>query len=169
MPVDVPPFAAAAGALVTLVGALVLVGWAADVAALKAIVPGTIVMIPNTAVCFMLAGVSLWLQRDERAAASPGARRAARVAAALVLVLGVLFSLERLFGWRFGIDTLLFPEAVSRYPYRPVGVPAVNSAVCFALAGGALLLLDSETRRGTRPAQYVAAAHPALHPGRRQR
>ena len=53
--------ARAASLLVILVGSLVLVGWAFDLAALKSFGPGLQTMKPNTAVAFIVAGGSLWL------------------------------------------------------------------------------------------------------------
>ena len=56
------------GAIAVAAGAICMTGWITDIEALKSIVPGWIVMIPNTATSFMLCGVSLWLLRaDQRA------------------------------------------------------------------------------------------------------
>ena len=113
-------------------------------------------MLPNPAVGFMVGGAALWLVRSEDP--PPWERRLAWVAGALVLALGVLTLVERVTQWDFGIDLLLFADAVRREPYRPPGRMATNSTVCFALAGAALLMVDLETRRGWRPAQLLATA-----------
>jgi signal transduction histidine kinase len=149
-----------AGVLSTLIGSIVFVGWATEREVLKTFVPGGIMMLPNTSVGFVLAGTSLWLQRSEDA--SPTARRVARTLAAVVLALGFLTFIERVTGWGFGIDMLLFPDAVRRAPYRPFGRMVTNSTVCFTLAGAALLLMDFETRRSWRPAQILAAVGLAI-------
>lgn len=47
--------------LTVVVGSIVLVGWALDIAALKSVLPGWISMKPNTAFCFILSGIALWL------------------------------------------------------------------------------------------------------------
>jgi len=137
------------------IGAFVLTGWAFDIEPLRRLMLGTIHMLPNSAVGFMLSGASLWLQRRPRAAASR-LQIAARVMAAMVLALGALTLGERLFDWDFGIDRVLFPEMLQRHPYRPIGRMATNSALAFTLAGAALLSLDAITGRRRRPAVWLA-------------
>jgi signal transduction histidine kinase len=149
-----------AGVICVLVGVVVLIGWVTDENILMSFMPGGIVMLPNTAVGFVLAGLSLWLHRAEDLA--PVARRAARAAAIAVFLLGFLTFLERVAGWSFGIDQLLFPDKLARFPYRPLGRMATNSTVAFSLAGAALLLIDVETRNRWRPAQLLAAAGLAI-------
>src|SRR5829696_4743902 len=124
------------------IGILVLVGWAFDVEPLRRLMLGNIHMLPNSAVGFVLGGTSLWLQRRPRVA-PPSVQRAARALGALVLALGALTLGERLFGWDFGIDRLLFPELLASHPYRPLGRMATNSALAFTLGGAALLWLDA--------------------------
>ena len=51
-----------AAALLTGLGAVVLAGWTLDIRALKSVLPDAATMKANTALCFMLFGVSLWLQ-----------------------------------------------------------------------------------------------------------
>jgi signal transduction histidine kinase len=155
MPRDRPARApAVAGIICALIGATVFIGWVTGQDLPRTFVPGGIMMLPNPAIGFMVAGLSLWLLRSEHA--SPSSRRVARVGATFVLALGGLTFIERVTGWSFGIDLLLFAEGVRDQPYRPPGRMATNSTVCFTVAGAALLLLDVETRRGWRPAQLLA-------------
>jgi two-component system, sensor histidine kinase and response regulator len=148
-----------AGALCSLVGATVLVGWVTGSDILRTFTPRGIMMLPNTAVAFVAGGVALWLLRNEDA---PRMRQAARIAAGFVFLLGFLTFLERVTGWSFGIDMLLFPDGVRLQPYRPFGRMATNSTVALSLAGAALLLLDLETPSRTRPAQLMATAGVAI-------
>jgi signal transduction histidine kinase len=136
---------AMAAACFTL-GLVVFVGWATDTDAMQRAFMGQIHMLPNPAVGFMAAALSLVLLRDG-AHGWKGAL-AGRLLAAGVLLLGVFTFTERVYGVDFGIDRLLFADAVARKPYRPLGRMATNSTVAFALTGGALLLLDVVTRRG---------------------
>jgi signal transduction histidine kinase len=145
---------AVAGIVCALIGATVFVGWVTGQDLPRTFTRGGIMMLPNPSVGFMVGGLALWLLRSEDAPLS--SRRAARVAAAFVLALGGLTFVERVTNWDFGIDLLLFADAVRGQPYRPPGRMATNSTVCFTLAGAALLLLDVETRRRWRPAQVLA-------------
>lgn len=110
-------------------------------------------MKSNTALGLLLAGTALWLLRppaDQRTALQ---RALGRTLSVLVALLGTLTLLEYLGGWNFGIDEILtadFPNAESRlYPGRMSPI----AAVCFVLAGLALLAID-------RPAQH-RYRHPA--------
>lgn len=60
-----------ASAAAVLVGAAVLIGEALDMAILTSVVPSYITMKPNTAICFILSGRSLWLL-SSLPGASPG-------------------------------------------------------------------------------------------------
>lgn len=55
----------ASSVLAILVGGAVLAGWALDIAALKTVVQGLPAMMPNTAIAFAFAGLSLWLMSAE--------------------------------------------------------------------------------------------------------
>jgi len=141
------------GLLVSLIGALVLVGWFLDIAALKSVIPGLAAMKPNTALGFLLTGLSLWRQQPGGWIAKP--------CALLAAVLGLLTIGEYLLGSDFGIDQILFKDnlkaAGTSFPARM----APNTALSFLFIGGALLFLNYESRTGHRPSQLLALA-PAL-------
>jgi signal transduction histidine kinase len=137
----------AACALVTFgIGVAVLAGWTFGVDAMQRLGLGAIHMLPITAVAFVLASVSLWMQRAT--ARETGYQSlVARGLALLVLTIGLVTLVERVVGWNAGIDTLFFHDTLTRLPYQPVGRMATNTAVTFSLAGAALFLLDGQTRR----------------------
>ncbi len=140
--------------VVCLIGTSVLAGWAFDIEGLKSFrLPGLIVMIPNTAVTFVLAGVALWLRRGDYRQPS----RLARVAGGAVLAVGFATFIERITGINLGIDLLLFPMEVRRYPYLPPGQMATNSALSFTLAGFSLLAMDVRNRRVRATARLSVA------------
>lgn len=146
---------AAAGVVTVLTGLAALAGWVFDVEYLKSVLPGLMSMKPNTALAFVLAGAALWLlrARPSQEVAAARYRVGAQGLAAAVGLIGVATLAEYLFGWELGIDQLLFADnsRISVYPGRMAAVSALN----FALLGGALLLIDTETRRGYRPAQLL--------------
>lgn len=135
-----------------VVGSLALVGWMLDIAVLKSAIPGLAPMEANTALAFILAGVSLWILQGEQT--RQRARRFGLVSASIVAVIGLLTLSEYLFGWDAGLDQLLLndPSAVvgMSHPGRMSPATALN----VALVGGALLLQG--TRRGMMPAYYSA-------------
>jgi two-component system, sensor histidine kinase and response regulator len=140
-------------AIAFAIGAVVLLSWATGTERFALALPGFILMIPNTALGFVVASLSLWFQRQ---GASARHQRIARAAAWFVLLLGFASFLERTFGIDLGIDLLLFRDRVILYPYLPPGRMATNSTICFILAGASLLLLDRPV--GPRwPAQWMAA------------
>jgi two-component system sensor histidine kinase/response regulator len=138
--------------LVLLAGALALTGWVLGVDQLKSIVPGVVTMKANTAICFLISGPTLIV--FARPDASARALRLARFAGALVGVVGLLSLSEYAFGWRLGIDQLLFHErghaTGTLYPNRM----ALNSAIAFVLWAIAVQLLD----RGPRARRIAAVA-----------
>jgi len=116
----------------------------------------TITVKTNAALCLTLVGVALMLL--VLAEAGPARRWAARVCAALSLLLGLLTFVENLSGWDFGIDQLLATEAPGAMavinPNR-MGMPA---SLSFTLIGLALLILSRRDRRGVRVVQWLALA-----------
>ena len=128
------------------IGVTVLVGWAFHIDLLTRLLIGNVHMLPITAMTFVVAGASLWMQRVPRE--EPGTLSlVARGLALLVLATGLVTLAERLWGLDTALDELLFHDTLARLPYQPVGRMATNSAVSFALAGAALFLLDGQTRR----------------------
>lgn len=143
-----------AASFACFVGGMVLVGWAFDIATFKSLLPTWIAMKANTAVCFVLTGASLWLLRTEQA--NRTSRRIAQACASAVAVVGLLTLAEYCFGWDIGIDQLFFRELNGAVGTIFLGRMAQITAINFLLLGGALLVLDTQTRRGHWPAQYLA-------------
>jgi diguanylate cyclase (GGDEF)-like protein len=124
-------------ALTALIGAVVIiVGWAFNVAVVRALIPGTVAMKANTALMFVLCGVALLLVRAE-----DNRRWIGWSCSAASVLIAVVFLSEYVFGWRLGIDELPFRDAAGHaaqiaYPGRP----APTTLVCFVLTGVALLV-----------------------------
>jgi signal transduction histidine kinase/DNA-binding response OmpR family regulator len=143
--------------VVALMGGLVLVGWQLDVDALKSVLPGRVAMNPLTALGFLLAAASLWfLEEGGAAPARPGGRRrAGRVGAGLVVLIGLVTVLGYALGENVGLDQVMFRARLGDNRVAP------NTGVNFILVGAALLLLGRPSRRG-RPDQLVALLPTAI-------
>jgi hypothetical protein len=89
-------FSQAASAFVILVGFIVLVGWMLDIVTLKSVFPDLVTMKANTALAFLLAGMSLWLLQRKRPETL--ACRTAQGCALIVALVGLLTLSEYLFG-----------------------------------------------------------------------
>lgn len=140
------------------VGSLVLVGWLFDIGTLKSIFPGLVTMKANTALAFILLGLSLWLL-GERTQRRGGLGQLSAFTAALV---GLLTFSEYLFGWNLGIDQLLFDEPLGAVGTSQPGRMAPTTALDFLLLGLALLFLDSRQGYWLVQLLIVAAALIAL-------
>jgi PAS domain S-box-containing protein len=131
--------ASTAGIAVSVVGALVLIGWLLDLAMLKRISPPFLPMEANAALAFVLSGVAL---HQLSAVNTLRWRRVlAQACAFFVALIGVLTLSESLYGWHLGIDQLLFTQPVADGALDP-GRMAPASALHFALIGVALLIMD---------------------------
>jgi hypothetical protein len=102
-------------------------------------------MVPNTAVCFILTGLALWLLRTEECGSAK--RRVAQACAWLAVVVGLLTVSEYVFGWNAGIDLWLFRETLQKSQKVIPGRLAILTAANFFLLGTALLLIDLKRRR----------------------
>ena len=137
---------AVAGGVVALTGAVVLLGWIFDLAALKSVLPGLATMKANTALCFLLAGVAL-VGRD---------RRWVRLACAgLVCAVAGLTLVEYGTGRDLGIDQFLFRDTPNPQTIF-LGRMVQATALGFVLGGAALLLLRAPRTRSLQQALALA-------------
>lgn len=142
--------------LAILVAGLDLIGWSLGLMSLLRVVPmpSAGIMMPNTAVGFLLSAAALGLLHKQEA--STWRRRIGHALAAAVALWGGLILTECLLGVDLGIDLLFFRETVRDIVPQFPGRPAPVTALCFCLTGLALLFLDAETGQGRRPAQFLA-------------
>lgn len=134
--------------VVILFGCLVLIGWKLDIAVLTSVIPGAATTKANTAVGFLLAGISLSFQTGNRTRL---ATRIANGCAIAVSTIGLLTLCEYLFGWNLGIDELLVRDPVATLTSDP-GRMGINAAFDFSLVGLALWLTN---RQEPQPQQRV--------------
>ncbi|MHB8723098.1 MAG: PAS domain-containing sensor histidine kinase, partial [Steroidobacteraceae bacterium] len=152
--------AAGASAIAIAVGALVLAGWQLDIVALKSVSPTWETMKVNTALCFVLAGLSLWLQCPP--GPTPLRRRAGVLAAVVILLIGILTLGESAFNIDLGIDQLVMRQAAGVAGTVAAGRMSPATAVNFILLGAALVGLNWQTRRGGRPTPPLAMTSAAV-------
>ncbi|MEY4745102.1 MAG: hypothetical protein RL272_1047 [Candidatus Parcubacteria bacterium] len=123
----------AGGLFVFLVGIVVLVGWQFDIAYIKSVIPDTVSMKANTALCFALLGAAIMASRS--ALSSRPARWLAVAASSAVAVIGGLSLLEYALGVDFGIDQLLYVDAKGLIGTSNPGRMADAAAVTFIIQG----------------------------------
>lgn len=163
-----------ASAIVILVGIVVLFGWFFDIPFIKhSGFANLVTMKANTALCFLLAGVSLWLlpkqqvKRNKFAVDEPDTEnfpryrlaywRISQALAIAVTLIGLLTLLQYLLGWNFGIDELLFADEPNALWTSHPGRMGFNTALNFMLVGRSLdLLAHPKSYRSYWYAQILA-------------
>ncbi|WP_347566434.1 PAS domain S-box protein [Scytonema sp. UIC 10036] len=141
-------------AMTVVVGCIVLIGWKLDITLLKSVFPELVTMKANTAIAFLLAGVSLWFSvlREQRRKHS----FVARLTAIAVLLIGLLTLCQYILGWNLRIDELLFNDSPDTTDTSHPGRMGANTALNFVLVGGALWLLEQRTNRSDCLAQGLS-------------
>ncbi|GAA4430556.1 hypothetical protein GCM10023188_17310 [Pontibacter saemangeumensis] len=141
-----------ASVLVIVSGLLVLSGWLLEIERLKRVGADYVAMNPLTAICFILSGISLWLLKNP----SKSDLRVANTISLIVLFVCTLKFVSVIILWDFPLDRLLFPLQLREESHGLYNRMAPNTAFCFMLASLAALLIDVETSRKQRPAQYLS-------------
>ncbi len=140
------------GALVILSGLLVLIGWIFGVEVLKRVGPEYVAMNPLTAICFILSGIGLWLLVNS----SQKALQYSKMFGLAVFLVCLLKFIAVLIGWDYPLDRWLFAAKLSEGALGFENRMAPNTAFCFILVSLAILLIDVEIARKTRPAQFLS-------------
>jgi PAS domain S-box-containing protein len=141
-----------AGVLVIVAGVLVLAGWLFEIERLKRVGQGYVAMNPLTAICFILCGAGLWLMNSP----SPRALRLSGIIGVAVFLICTLKFISVFISWDFPLDRLFFPDELQEEKLDLYNRMAPNTAFCFMLASLAILLMDVETSRKQRPAQFLS-------------
>ncbi len=127
--------------MVASFGTVGLLGWATGIPGLAGFGLGGETMKPNTAFGFMLAGLGLFLLREEKAA--PRLRNLGLGCSVALLALGLLTMGEHAFGWNLGFDEMLARDSSlprESFPARMTPLSAVN----LVMIGFALIFLRVE-------------------------
>jgi len=158
-------FSAYCAVFVLITGPLVLAGWIGDITPLKRPVPHLTAMNPLTAINFILTALSFLLLVPAGPVRLPITLPQRRkiltgdILAGAVLLMGALKMAGALRLIPFQIDQFFFAkklvsDAIGNLPSQMT----ISTASCFILTGASLLLLNTETKTGRRPAHYMAVA-----------
>jgi PAS domain S-box-containing protein len=133
---------------VIAIACLVLVGWQFDITILKSGWSGSIsTMKVNTAICFILSGISLLCLQSGRKPQSLW-NRSSQIMAAISGAIALLTITEYLFGWNLQVDQWLYLDNVTLATPYP-GRMGINTAINFLLMGTALIFLGKNRHRET--------------------
>ncbi len=125
----------AVGSILTLVVALVvLLGWAANIAALKSLAPNLPPMKPLTAIAFVFAGVGLYLIARERKRFTD--TYGALLCGGVVFVIGATIAAEYVTGTDLRLNRFLVDQAEEQAARM-----SLHSALNFALVGISITLI----------------------------
>jgi signal transduction histidine kinase len=132
------------GQFLVACGIAIFIGWQWRIALLRGNPYGGSIVAPNTALCFLLAGIALW-------ASTSSDRRSLGVSKVAAILMGLVswsITFEHVSHIDLGIDDILFHHRMSDWG---VGHPnpgrfAFNTAVAFALAAFGLFWLRSPRR-----------------------
>jgi len=126
------------GALSSILGALVLVGWYTHDEALIQVSADFVPMQYNTALGFLLSGLGLLV-------VTRGSYNVGMVCGIFVMLTGLLTLAEYIFGIDLSIDQLLMQHYITVQTSHP-GRMAPNTALCFSLTGAALVVLATTAK-----------------------
>jgi len=151
-------FAAGVSLLAVVFGCWVLFGWVFDVSIAKTIIPGQVAVKANTAICFILIGLALWLRRRQEPLLG-GFRMTVHLATLTVSTVGAISFAEFLTGWDPGFDQLLIKVAPEdAHGSVRAGLMSPVAASSFVLLGAALATVHTRNRIGRWCVQFCLIA-----------
>jgi PAS domain S-box-containing protein len=134
--------AAVFGIITALTGFFILIGWQFDTTALKTFGFNSVSMKPNSALAFLLAGLSLLLLNLKNK--NKTSEAVSKALSAVVLVIGSLTTIEYLIHIDFGIDQILFKDMQNAVLTIIPGRMSFNLALGYVFTGITLLLVRKE-------------------------
>jgi len=144
-------FVVLAATVTISIGCMVIIGWIFDSRVLKSLHPSLVSMKFNSALCFVLLGLSLLLYNNSinRSVFLP------KLLAIIVSVFG-FSSLLQLSGYEILVDELFIDDiaASSRQEQHPGRIPYITS-ICFMFGGIAMLFIGSAKKPLIIVTQYL--------------
>jgi signal transduction histidine kinase/sensor domain CHASE-containing protein/ActR/RegA family two-component response regulator len=126
------------GGSVAVLGLAVLIGWYTNSVSLVQVRPSLAPMQVNTALCFVLCGLSL-------VALAAGRVRLVPIGSLLAAAVGLLTLCKYMFGLDLGLDQLVMRPSITVKTLHP-GRMAPQTALCFLLIGIALAVIHNPRR-----------------------
>jgi PAS domain S-box-containing protein len=124
--------------LVVALGISVFIGWQFDIEEFKRIIFGAVAMNPLTALCFILGGISLYIQTLKNSTKTTDTL--VLLFAFLIIIFAAIKLSNILFGLSIGIDSFLYSEKLTQTEINYANRMAPNTAFSFLFAGIALLI-----------------------------
>lgn len=140
-------FVTATSLLMIVIGLLTEIGWIFDINIFKSVLVGAATMKPNTALCFILAGITLWSWCVSSTVPHTKVLRVVGIIfPILILAIAMATLYEYLFGKNFGVDVFLFPRITMDVHDLHPGRMAPATAAVFVV-----FVLAIYNLRSTRP------------------
>lgn len=143
-----------AGVIGIIVPCITLLGWSSNITILRTFLPNQPQMVPNTAICFILASISLLLSIKDTSSRHIGI--IARLLALVVITAASFTLLEYLLSADLNIDLLLFAEEARKSSDTFPGRSSPHTALSFLIFGSALTLLNAKAKIARQIAQSLA-------------
>ena len=139
--------------IITIItGLLVICGWFFNSEVLRSVVEGLPSMKINTAICFILSGIVIFLLTQK-----PKAFGYIQIALPVIVILtGLISFLQDIFSFNTGIDEWLMQDNAARMAgYSSPGRMATTTGFCFLLLGLSFLFILSGKKNIKLAAQYA--------------
>ncbi|MCG6551849.1 MAG: PAS domain-containing protein [Candidatus Magnetominusculus sp. LBB02] len=143
-----------ASVFVFAVGVLVIIGWLGSIHSLTKPFFSPVSMKVNTAIAFVLMGLSLWSLRG----LTIQTLLISKALALVVALIGLLTLLEYHLNLNLGIDEALIADIPNAPMTSHPGRMSPLTAIDFVLLGIAIFVIDVEIRSKFRPSQFLAIA-----------
>jgi PAS domain S-box-containing protein len=156
------PLCLALSALAFLVGLIAMAGWIFQQPHWRSFLASGSEMKPNTALVLMLLSSAIFLRWGHPVKLKI---RAAKFFSAITGFIAIAILCEYLFEVNFGIDELLFKDVQNPVGTSHPGRMSIPSAWSFLFGAIAVFLLNFQTSKGARPAQWLALLMAAVPGG----
>jgi len=123
------------GITVAVVGAIVMLGWVADIGVLKSILPQWVTMKFSTATSFLMSGLILYYIALKVEGKYSIGQVVLPIASLIVLLLMATLLASIAIGVRTGIEDLFIKEAEGAVETTTPGRPSIGTMIAFILIG----------------------------------